>query len=135
MKNVVILKLQMNFNYRCLLYCLYCIYKQESRNKPELRMGPTIHTSMSKSSSNGASSCTTNTNLQTVHDPLYTSITVLLDCSSHGVYFFSNLNSSKPSEHPPHLEMSLFPSTFLYHFRFLLVWRVRRTFFPSSERT
>ena len=28
-------------------------------------------------------------------------------------------------------EMSLFPSIFLYHFRFIFVWRVRRTFFPS----
>ena len=27
--------------------------------------------------------------------------------------------------------MSLFPSIFLYHFRFIFVWRVRRTFFPS----
>ena len=30
------------------------------------------------------------------------------------------------------LEMSLFPSIFLYHFRFLFVWRVRRTFFLSE---
>ena len=30
-----------------------------------------------------------------------------------------------------YLEMSLFPSICLYHFRFLFVWRVRRTFFPS----
>ena len=30
------------------------------------------------------------------------------------------------------LEMSLFPSIFLYHVRFLFVWRVRRTFFPSE---
>ena len=29
-------------------------------------------------------------------------------------------------------EMSLFPSIFLYHFRFIFVWRVRRTFFPSE---
>ena len=29
-------------------------------------------------------------------------------------------------------EMSLFPSIFLYHFHFLFVWRVRRTFFPSE---
>ena len=32
-----------------------------------------------------------------------------------------------------YLEMSLFPSIFLYHFRLsLFVWRVRRTFFPSG---
>ena len=28
--------------------------------------------------------------------------------------------------------MSLFPSISLYHFRFLFVWRVRRTFFPPE---
>ena len=31
-----------------------------------------------------------------------------------------------------HLEMSLFPSICLYHFRFLFVWRVCRTFCPSE---
>ena len=31
-----------------------------------------------------------------------------------------------------YLGMSLFPIFFLYHFRFLFVWRVRRTFFPSG---
>ena len=30
------------------------------------------------------------------------------------------------------LEMSLFSEDFLYHLRFLFVWRVRRTFFPSE---
>ena len=30
------------------------------------------------------------------------------------------------------LEMSLFSEYFLYHCRFLVVWRVRRTFFPSE---
>ena len=31
-----------------------------------------------------------------------------------------------------YLEMSLFPGIFLYHFRFLFVWIVRSTFFPSG---
>ena len=34
-----------------------------------------------------------------------------------------------------YLEMPLFSEYFLCHFRFLFVWRVRRTFFPSKGWT